>query len=259
MTPFYYHVSFTTLSLHPYILSSRSGSKRRGSSLLDLSLLSLLLSKTLGKELSVLGSSVLLGLGVSELKSLEVSLALESLGSNKTLDLGSLGVDLVTLDNLTADNELADVVLLGKVEELSNVVGTLGAESLGDRGIGQTSNVRLTLLNNNKGEDSNVVTNNATTDRLSLSLTSAAGAVARVTLGKEKLDTSGVENTLLHGETLLVVTTGNLEDVTLELVTERVTLDFLTHSLLVEDADLVFVIDFDELLSAVGGVGNVEL
>jgi hypothetical protein len=33
----------------------------------------------------------------------------------------------------------------------------------------------------------------------------------------------------------------------------------LTHALLVEDTDLVFVIDFDELLSAVGGVGNVEL
>jgi hypothetical protein len=242
-----------------FFLSSRSSSERRGSSLLDLSLLSLLLSKTLGKELGVLSSSILLGLGVAELEGLEVSLALESLGSNKTLDLGSLGVGLITLDNLTADNKLANIILLGEVEEFSNVVGTLGAESLGNRGVGQTSNVGLTLLNNNKGDDSKIVTNNATTDRLSLSLTSATGTVARVTLGKKELDTGGVENTLLHGETLLVVTTSDLKDVALELVTKGITLDLLAHSLLVENTDLVFIIDLDELLRAVGRVGNVEL
>ncbi len=40
--------------------------------------------------------------------------------------------------------------------------------------------------------------------------------------------------TLLHGETLLVVTTGNLENVALELVTKSITLDFSAHALIIK-------------------------
>jgi hypothetical protein len=38
-----------------------------------------------------------------------------------------------------------------------------------------------------------------------------------------------MQNTLLHRETLFVVSTGNTEDVALELIAEVVTRDFLTH------------------------------
>ena len=45
----------------------------------------------------------------------------------------------------------------------------------------------------------------------------------------------GEEDTLLHGETLFVVSTSDTEDVTLPFVTERVSGDFLCDPLLVED------------------------
>jgi hypothetical protein len=49
---------------------------------------------------------------------------LQTLGSDQTLDLGGLGVRLGSLllgGDLTANDELTNVVLLGQVEELSDV------------------------------------------------------------------------------------------------------------------------------------------
>ena len=121
-------------------------------------------------------------------------------------------------------------------EELANVVGTLGSETLGDGGVSETGEVLLTLLDNGDGEDRHVGTDNATADGLALTLTGAAGAVARVTLGQQEADTGGEEDTLLHGETLLVVTSGDTENVTLELVAERVDGDLSRDALIVKDA-----------------------
>lgn len=53
-----------------------------------------------------------------------MTLVLEALRGDQTLDPGSLGVRLGTLllgGNLTANDELANVVLLGEVEELADV------------------------------------------------------------------------------------------------------------------------------------------
>lgn len=243
-----------------YFLSrGRVSSERRGSSLLDLSLLGLLLLDTLGQQLSVLGSSVLLGLGVSELLGSETSLSLQSLRGNETLDLWSLGVGLVALGDLTSDDKLANVVLLGQTEELSNVVGSLWSQSLWNGLVGETLDFLLTLLKDDQTQDGQIRANNASTDGLSLTLTSSARSVAGVALGQQESDTGWVQNTLLHWETLLVVTAGDLEDVTLELVTNGVALDFLAHTLVVENSNTLFIVNFNQLLSAVGWVGDIEL
>jgi hypothetical protein len=124
--------------------------------------------------------------------------------------------------------------------------------------VGQAGDVALTLLDDNEGKDSQIGTDDATTDGLSLALSGATGAVARVALGEKKLDTGGQQHSLLHRETLLVVTTGDLEDVALKLVADGVTGNLLAHALVQEDADLLFIVDFDQLLGAVGGVAVVE-
>ena len=59
-------------------------------------------------------------------------------------------------------------------------------------------------------------------------------SVATVALGQEKPDTTVGEDTLLHGEPLLVVTPGNAEHVTLELISKSVGFNFLAHTLLIE-------------------------
>jgi hypothetical protein len=80
-----------------------------------------------------------------------------------------------------------------------------------------------------------------------------------------------VHNTLLHWETLLVVTTGDLEDVTLEFISDGVSWNLSAHSvvekldlrsqcswcriyvpLVHEDTELALIFDVDELLTAIG-------
>ncbi|KAI3481067.1 hypothetical protein L1887_56641 [Cichorium endivia] len=226
--------------------------------------LGLLLGDALGKELLVLLLLDVLSLSLADLERALVTLALETRGGHETLDLGGLGVRLGTLllrDDLAANDKLADVVLLGEVEELADVVGTLGTKALGDGGVGvgEAGDLVVALLDNNEVEGLDIGADDAATDRLALALTGAAGAVARVTLGEEETHTVGEEDTLLHGETLLVVTTADAEDVALPLVAERVDLDVLRHALLVEAANEALILDVERLLGTRGRVSNVEL
>jgi len=215
---------------------------------------------TAGKELSVVVSSITGSLSTAALDGNALALALETLGGNQTLDLGGLGVILLALlGDGAADDELADVVLLVETEEATDLGGTLGAETLGDNGVGETGELTLALLDDGQSKDGKVQTGDGTADGLALALTGAAGAVAAVAVGEEETGTGGEENTLLHGETLLVVTTGNLEEVTLELITERVTSDFGAHALLHEGTELALIVDLDNFLRPIGRVGDVEL
>lgn len=96
-------------------------------------------------------------------------------------------------------------------------------------GIGEAGDVLLALLDDGEGNDGEIGTDDAAADRLAPALTGAAGAVARVALGEEEADTVGDNNTLLHRETLLVVATGDAEDITLPLIAERVAGNLSAH------------------------------
>lgn len=95
--------------------------------------------------------------------------------------------------------------------------------------VGQAGDVVVALLDDGEGENGKVHADDAAADRLSLALTGAAGAVARVAFGKEESDTGRVHDTLLHRETLLVVAAGDAEDVALELIANVVTGNFSAH------------------------------
>jgi hypothetical protein len=89
---------------------------RRGTTTLDLFLLGLL--DALGKQLLVFSLGFTRSFRSSALKSLSVSLTLKSKRGDETLDLGSLGVSLLTLSlglNLTTNDILADIIFLGQV------------------------------------------------------------------------------------------------------------------------------------------------
>jgi hypothetical protein len=79
------------------------------------------------------------------------------------------------------------------------------------------------------------VTDDTPTDGFAAALARAAGAVARMAVGEQKTNAMRDENTLLHGETLLIVSTGNAKDVAFPFVTEGVTGDFLRDFLVIED------------------------
>lgn len=213
--------------------------------------------QTLSQQLSVLSSSVSLLLSVVDLLGLQSSLSLQSLRGDQSLDLWGLGEGLAVLLDSSSDNVVSDVVLLSQTKELSDVVGSLWTQSLWGGDVSQTLNVGLTLLDNGQGNDGHVLVDDTSSDGLSLSLTSSSWSVTGVALRQQQSNSGWVQDTLLHWETLLVVTTGDLEDVALELIADRVTLDFLAHTLLVKDTQLVLVFDLNALLGTVGWVGDV--
>ncbi len=91
----------------------------------------------------------------------------------------------------------------------------------------------LTMASERNG---NVVADDAATDGLPATFTGAAGTVARVADGEEKAGTDGEEDTLLHREALLVVTTSDTEDVARPFRPKTVALDLLREALVIECA-----------------------
>ncbi len=75
-----------------------------------------------------------------------------------------------------------------------------------------------------------------------------------MTVGQQQTDTVGQEDTLLHRETLLVVSSSNPEDISLELVRDVVTGDFLRDFFVHKITDAAVIIDVDEFLGAGGRV-----
>ena len=144
---------------------------------------------------------------------------------DKTLDLGRLGVSL----NLTADHVLAHVVLLRQVEQLADVHGTLGPKTAGHLLVGHSLELVLALLHNDQVEHGDVASHDASTHGLPVALSRASTPrlVADLTTGQEQLDTAVGEDSLLHGESLLVRSSGDTEDVSLVLVSEEGALELL--------------------------------
>lgn len=133
-----------------------------GSSLLLRLIGGLLLLKVLGEELLIsdmsllrLEPSVLLG-------SLVDSLSSDSLLGDESLDLWGLVEHLIVfalnlLGDGSSDNVLGDIILsLSEDESLSDVLGSLWSESSWSIGVGESSNLSLTLDEDLKGNDSKI-------------------------------------------------------------------------------------------------------
>ena len=164
------------------------------------------------------------------------------------------------------------IVFLGEAKELADLGGALGTETLRVDNIGQTWDIGFALLDDGESKDRKVHGDDAATDRFALALTSSARSIAGVAVGKEKSNTSGMHDALLHGETLLVVAAGDLEDVALEFVTNAVARNLCTHSvdssvafsksksspngpfvpLIHENTQLSLIINLNQLLAAIG-------
>ena len=62
--------------------------------------------------------------------------------------------------------------------------------------VGESFDLSGTLLDDHEVEDGKIVVDDATSDRLSLSLTSSAGSVARLALGEKELNSTNRADTL---------------------------------------------------------------
>jgi len=80
-----------------------------------------------------------------------------------------------------------------------------------------------------------------------------------MTLGEEQPNSNVAQNSLLHWESLLVVSSRDPEDVALPLISEDINLDFRPDSLLIEDSELVLIVLLKDLLGPRGGNCHVQL
>ena len=199
-----------------------------------------LLLLPLGQDLGVLGGGLTVLLSASSLERDAVTLALQNDRGDEALDLGGLVLLLLALLDRqgSLDDVLADIVLLAQVEELLDLGSPLGTETAGDGVVGEAGNLALALLDDGHRQNGKVAVDDAAADGLSLALTGAALAVARVALAEQESDTTVGEDTLLHGEALLVVASGDPEDVALPLVAEGGSVDLHAHTLLIEGTNL---------------------
>ena len=151
------------------------------------------------------------------------------------------------------------IIILPQPKELANLGSPLRSQPLRQHLIRQARNLLLPLLNHTQRQHRQVHRNNATPHALPLPLPGPSRPIAAVSRAQQEADARRVHDALLHGKALLVVAAGDFEDVAFELGGDAVAGDFLAHALVHEAAEFAVVFDFDELLGAVGGVGDVEL
>jgi len=200
---------------------------------------------------SLFGLTVLHDLG--DLGVAHVTLALHALRGDQALDLGGLR-GLAFTD--AADDVLAHIVFLGEAEQLADLGGTLRSQTASGGLVGEAGDVSVTLLDDGELHDGEVMVGDGTANGLAL-----AGARAALTEGlhallEEQADAVGGEDTLHHGETLLVIATGDAEDVTLEGRAQKRAVHFGAHALTHEGLDDTVGLLIDDLDLPRGGVGD---
>ena len=127
--------------------------------------------------------------------------------------------------DLASDYKLSHVILLGKIEEASDLIATwteecqhcgtisitygcigaylgstLRSKSFGKDVVCETGDIAVALLDDSKSEHSNVGADDAASDGFALPLTLPALSKARVTVGQEEANSVRLEDTLLHWE-----------------------------------------------------------
>jgi len=253
------------------LLSGDFGSLLRFAGVLDL----LLLGVVFLEELLVVDSLLLGVLDVIDHGAAGDLLSAELGLGDHALHLGGLVEGLVTVlteDGLTllggllvgsANDVLGDIVLLVESVELDDSVSPLLSETVSMVGSGDDDGLvgllafelELSLDDNAEGDDGKIGSGDASTDGLSLALTRAAGLEGSATLF-EVMDAGSSldENTLLHGESLFVVSSGDSEDVSLELFAHNLAVNLLAHALVKERTNVLLVFNLDNAVTASSGV-----
>ena len=184
-------------------------------------------------------------------------------GGHEALDLsGLVAVLLAGLGDLTADHDLADILVAVEAEDLADGAGALGAKTTGGGGVGDALDGLLSVLHDDDVEDGDVVVEDATAEGLTaaLSLGSAETLESDGTAVNEEGHAGGGHNSVDHGETLAIGASVDAEDVTLELIAEDGTVDLVTQTVVGHvDATENVVDDLELLAGAVAGVSDVKL
>jgi len=189
------------------------------------------------------------------------SFSLKSDWGDESLDLWGFrsGFSVLFVSfQFSSDNERSDIVFLFEVEELSDFVSSFWSQSSVNNGVGQTGDVVITFSDDAGGDDGQIVVNDATSNGFSFSFSGSFAGVSRLAFFHEKSNSMSDEDTLFHGETLFVFTTGDSKDVAFEFIAQWISGNFVGDSLFVEVFHFVFIINFEGFLLASARVSDVD-
>jgi len=214
-----------------------------------------------GHKLPVSGFGLFRGFDSRSGSSFLASLSLKSDWGDESLDLWCLGsgfgVFLISFQ-FSSDDKRSDIVFLFEIEQFSDLVSSFWSQSSVNNGVGQTGDFVVTFSDDAGGDNGQIVVNNATSDGFSLSFTGSFAGVSRSALFHEKSNSMSDEDTLFHGETLFIFTSGDSKNVSFEFIAQWIGGYFVGDSLLVEVLDLVFIIDFEGFLLACARVSDID-
>ena len=182
---------------------------------------------------------------------------------DEALNAWSLYARLLSLLlHLAANNKAADVVLTPEVEQLADFARALGAQAAGVGNVSDALDGGCTYLGDDDIEARNIRPNNAPANALLAALTWAATECTEAngaTLQQQR-HTAGCQDTLNHGESLLVLTTLEVEGVPSELWPEQRTIDFVAKAVVVDVGLAQRVVTDVELLDgSVARISDVDL
>ena len=154
--------------------------------------------------------------------------------SNQSLDLWSLPIGLAISLNSSSDDQLGGIGVPVSTVELTELIGSLGTKSLLGVDISQSGDGGLSHDNDGELEHFDVLSNDGSSDGLLLFKSISSGFETFMTTFHQHSNSFVLKYTLDHGKTLEVLATSNLKYVSLVLLAEKFSIDFLAHSSIIK-------------------------
>jgi len=157
----------------------------------------------------------------------------------------------------SSQHVLTHVVFLRQIEQFPDLGRAFRSQSTRNSGIGQAGNILFTFLYDDQTQNRQICVYDAAANRFSLSLTRSSRTIARMALAQQQTDALIRQNALLHRKALLVVSTADTEDISLPLIAQRCSIDFLRQTFIVENANFLFIFEVKDFLTTGSGIRYV--
>ena len=158
--------------------------------------------------------------------------------SDQSLDLRGLIVGFAVLVDGSSDDQLLGLGVSRGTVELSELVGSLGTESLIGDDVSQSWDWGLTGDHDSELEHFDVLSDDGASDGLLLFETISSGFETFMTTFHQHSNSFVLKYTLDHGESLKILATSDFEYISIVCLAEQSSINFFAHFLIVEDGPM---------------------
>lgn len=109
--------------------------------------------------------------------------------------------------------------------------------------VSKSGNLFLSFLNNSAGKHFNIRTDDAASNGFSLSFSFSLGTISFGSGLEEESDSTIREDALFHGKSITVKSACDFKYVSLELISKRISLNFLAHTFFKEVSPAIGIVD----------------